>query len=190
MGTTDGQPLVITQLDGAFAVVTLEDADGSLPEQGVEVGITLREVVSRYPGSATPSTQTMGTEDEPIEFAGQWRDTWGATDGAALARVAAIRAIVRAQSYVEIAWGSAIVRRGYIKSFMPRFLREGIITWKLTFRVSEADEPEVLATAFPPSPTSLSLSTLLDVVFAAAEELVTTATALNNVSRAVLNFEA
>lgn len=128
----DENLVLIRALDGS-AVVALFDS--AMPERGIEVGVKLRSVVTRYPGNDAPTTQVMGTEEDDIPLKGQWRDVWIGSDGAALAYVTQMRTLLLSQKPCELSWGQALVRRGYVKEFTHTIERAGIIGWSLTFQV-------------------------------------------------------
>lgn len=179
-----GQPLVITELDGEKRVLTLERA--TLPRKGVDAGMRLRSVSTKYPGSSQASTQILGTEDSDITFEGLLRDIQMGQAGLALAATALMESIFRGQRFCQVAWGTTLVRRGYIKEFVPRYHRESWIEYKLVFEVAESDAATVVVKDFVPVDTKQTLWAKLVQGIDDAAALAKSATVVNNVGRAVL----
>lgn len=184
MSVADGLPVLIQELEGAFTIVELGDA--KLPEQGIEVGAKLRHIVNRYPGSSAPSVQIMGIEEDPIVLKGRIVDVLTGLSGDALATMSLLRAQLLGLRYCSLAWGTALVRRGYVVGVKLTLLREGSIGYELTFLPCEADEASVLALPFPNAVSPLSLLDLLRSILAALDDLADTLVALNNLGRGLL----
>lgn len=173
--------LTITALDGSGSL-TLDDS--ALPAQGIDFGAKTRLVQTYYPGTSSPSTQIMGTQEEPILLRGVWRDEWlGLLDGA-YELVQEARALLLGQARCELQWGS-LTRRGYVASFTATLRRLGYWDWSLTFNVDQADEALVISLPIPPAATPFSLANLLAAALQAADELATVAVAANNFLQAV-----
>ncbi len=179
-----GQPLIISELDGEFRVLTLQRA--TMPRKGVDVGVKLRSVSTRYPGSSQASTQILGTEDMDITFEGTLRDVQMGRAGAALSDAALMESMCRAQRFCSLQWGTTVVRRGYLKEVVPRYHRENWIEYKIVFEVAESDEATVILKDFVPVDTSQSLWAKLVQGIDDAAALAKTAIGVNNVGRAVL----
>ena len=174
-------PLIISELTGTN-ILTLTDA--ALPAQGVEIGAETRMVQTYYPGTSTPSTQIMGTQEKPILLRGVWRDEWiGLTDGA-LALVETGRALLQGQMRCELQWND-LVRRGYVSAFTATLRRRGYWEWSLTFAVDQADEAVVVAVPMVPAATPFSFANLLAAALQYADEAATVAISVNNVLQAV-----
>ena len=182
MSLADGQPLILRSVDGEFTVIL---SDASLPSQGIEAPATLRAVTTHYPGSSAPSTQVMGTKEEPIELSGQWRDVWLGFEGASAELVTSCRRLFLGQRYCELAWGELLVRRGYVKAFAPKYLREGEIDWKLTFEVAEADDPEVISTPYAEVKSSTDLLDLLHAISASLDDVAEAGMLITSAARLV-----
>lgn len=160
--------------------------DSAMPERGIEVGLKLRSVVTRYPGNDTPTTQVMGTEEDDIPLRGQWRDVWLGLDGQALVLVGQMRELLKSQKPCELQWGKALVRRGYVKEFAHTIERAGIIGWKMTFQVDEADEAIALAVPFPNTATQATFWDKLAAILAVAVVVVEVAVIASNLLNAVI----
>ena len=182
MPLADGQPLVLREVSGTLSVTL---ALAALPGQGVEAPATLRSVTTHYPGSSAPSTQVMGTREEPIELSGQWRDVWLGLEGASAELVTACRRLFLGQRYCELAWGELLVRRGYVKAFAPKYLREGEIDWKLTFEVAEADDPEVISTPYAEVKASTDLLDVLHAISASLDDVAEAGMLITSTARLV-----
>lgn len=137
----DGDAIIIRELSGAFRSVVLDGPN--LPEQ-LEVPVELRTVRTEYPGNSAASVQVMGTKEGDIVINGQFRDVWTGAEGDGRAKVNAVRAIMLAGRLCELSWGGTVVRRGLLKGFQPTFKRVGVITYRLTFEATEADEAAVV----------------------------------------------
>ena len=149
----DDEPVILRELNGdfqAFQVVVLEGSN--LPDQ-LQSAIEVRSVRTHYPGNSSASTQVLGTKEDDIVLEGQFRDIWSGATGDGLSRVNRLRAISLAGQLCELSWGSTVVRRGILKRVDTTFKRAGVIGYRLTFEVSEADEALVIAPVpFPPAP--------------------------------------
>jgi hypothetical protein len=176
----NGQPVVIRELEGDRRTVLLQDAD--MPDQGIDVAGELREVSTEYPGSSRRSTQIMGTSEQPIELKGRLLDSLMGIDGHAISMMTALRKVYLGQRYCELAWGSTLVRRGYLKRASFRVIRDGDIEYQLTFNPDEADEAEVIAVPQTPLASSRDAITAIDaalVVVDTMDGLLDTMTALD-----------
>jgi hypothetical protein len=178
----DGQGVIIEDKEGN-QLFQLFGSD--TPRQRVAVGGELRSVVTRYPGSSRPSTQIMGTQEDDLQFEGTFRDDQFGLAGHSIDQMTALRALWISQHYCELSWGSALVRRGYIRRVTFEVMAEGWIDYRFTFQVDEADEAAVLPTPFPPTETAFDLLALLREIQLAAESVAETATLINNVAHAV-----
>lgn len=179
--------------DGAG--VTLEDLETgttvllegtATPEQGVVDAGELRSVVTRYPGSSRPSRQIMGTKEEPIELRGWLRDAWLKEDGGAARIMGELRALRIAQHYVQLSWGTLLVRRGYVQRVEAEISSERAIRYRVIFEVDEADEAVIVTKPFPPAETPFDLLALLRTIGDGVEEVSSSAALINNVAAAVI----
>ena len=190
--SNDIAQLVLKDVATGAILVTLAEARGSMPEKGAEVAVGLRKVVNRYPGNSATSTQVMGSEDEPIEFNGWFRDAWlggslgVAVEDGALELVDTMNRAVRAGKLVELAWGELLVRRGFVDKFVAIYHTRGAIKWRLTFEVSEADDADVIGTPTVQSATARDLTEILEWITYYAELSLDVATEINNVGHALV----
>jgi len=176
------QPMVLRDLSSGLSVV-LEGA--ALPARGLRAGVRQRTSVSRYPGASKGSLQVMGTEDQPIEMSGEWRDQHLGRGGGARELAAQFEALVRAQNIVELTWGDALVVRGLLEEFSPEWETEAELRWRARFLVVESEADTVASRAMPSTPSSSSMASILDLLGSLDDELLA-ATALSNSARAVL----
>lgn len=151
MGSTTafaaGEPVTIRELEGDLRTVTLEGPD--LPEQGVEAPVSMRMVRTRYPGSSGVSTQIMGIEEGDIELRCTFNDALTYVSDGALAQIATLRGLVTGGAWCELAWGTTLVRRGFVSKVVPRYQRESLIGCIITFAPDEADEAVYMAIPQP-----------------------------------------
>ena len=178
----DGDGVYIEPLEG-LGLLQLVGYD--TPKQGVIEGASLRSVTTRYPGNDRPSTQILGVEEKPYILEGTFRDDLTGIDGHAMAQRNAMRAALIARSYSQLSWGTAIVRRGYIKDVEFDVKSERWIGYKLTFEVSEADEAATVAKPFPTPETPFDLLAVLRDVADAVSDAADAAILVNNVVRAI-----
>lgn len=180
--------VVIREIEGTRQL--LLDTPAKLPEQGIEAPAKLRAVRTMYPGSSTPLTQVMGTEEEPITLKGVWRDDLLAMTGGAMELVQIARSLLLGQLPCELTWitdegEAALTRRGLVTGFTPTFSRTNVIRWSLTFQCDEADESSVIATPAVPLVQPFDLLFALRQAAEVAAEVAGAAIAVNNVIRAV-----
>jgi len=147
--------LVIQELDGATGLIL--DTLGALPANSMPIGGSLRSTRTYYPGSSTPSTQIMGTQEDDITLKGVWRDDQLGAAGGAINLYGICRTLLLDQLRCGLYWGPEITRKGYVKSFVGDFERPNVIHWTLVFQVDEADEAALLLVPFPPSATTTTL---------------------------------
>jgi len=176
----DGQPVTIREMGGEGRTVTLEGPD--LPDRGIEAPLALREVTTRYPSGRT-SVQMLGVEEEPVVLKCTFNDVLTGLGGGALNQVATLRSILCAQGLVELAWGTAIVRRGYLKRVTPSYRRESLIGCTIEFTPTEADETFYSTAPLQPVTASTALN-LLDLVTRALS-LLNTAASYSNAAQAL-----
>lgn len=167
----DTNVLIIEEIDGDNILFL---AQASLPAQGLGVGGSLRSTRTYYPGSNKPSTQVMGTQEEDMTLKGVWRDDQLEGSGAAMVLVQTCRAMLLGQLRCELSWGSDLVRRGFIKSFLPEFDRPSVIRWTLVFQVDEADESTVITTPFPSTATTATLWQQILAVISEIDDVIET----------------
>lgn len=155
----DGDPILIFEVGGEGR---LELAGADLPERGVEMGTTMRLVATRYPGRSVASTQVMGTEERQLSLRGVFSDVLGGASGHALAQAQRARALVDGQRLCELQWGTTVVRRGYVREFVPSVERQSLIRYTLTFEVTATDQAEQVTVEPFATPTT---SDVLDEVY-------------------------
>lgn len=175
-------PLTINQIVGALSLV-LEGS--ALPAQGVGLSAELRMHATYYPGVAAPSTQIMGTQEGDITFRGVWRDDWLNAAGGAQVLLQEARALLIGQGRCILTWGPNVVRYGFVKRFQPTILRESVIEWEMVFYVDQANESAVISVPTAPTPTALSLATIIAAIQIGLDAVYTAAVSINNVARAV-----
>jgi len=146
-GSADGRPVTIRELEGDLRSVTLEGPD--LPDQGVEAPVSMRMVRTRYPGSSGVSTQILGIEEGDIELRCFFNDALTLLDEGAIGQVETLRGLVQGGAWCELAWGTLLVRRGYVTKVVPSYHRESMIGCIITFAPDEADEVFYLAIQQP-----------------------------------------
>lgn len=175
-------PLTITEIDG---VNSLTLTDSALPEQrSMDLALKLRRKSTYYPGNSVPSTQIMGTQEEPITLKGKWRDEWlGLTDGAQ-DLAAKARALVSGQRRCRLEWDN-VVRYGYVESFRATVIQRTALEWELVFFADQSDDAVVLALPAVPLVTPFSLANALAGALEVADKLATAAISANNVLQAV-----
>lgn len=176
------QPLVIRDLSTGVSVA-LEGS--ALPERGLRGGVRQRTAVSRYPGASRASLQVLGTEDQPLEMTGWWRDVHLRAGGAARELVAQFDALVRSQNLVEVTWGDALTVRGMLDEFVPEWETEAEVRWRARVVVVESEADTVASRPAPTVPTATSMATVLDLLGALADE-VALAASLATAAQAVL----
>lgn len=179
----DDQPIILTELGGAERV--LELADASLPQRGVTTEGETRLKKTHYPGSATASTQVLGTHDNDIVMTGILRDTWIGLEGGALALATELRSMWLGQTYMQLEWGDTLVVRGFISKIRVTHFYRGWLGYDLTFSVAESDEAEVIVSEFEPIEQSTSLWQQILQVLEDAQEVFQAAGQVNNVARAL-----
>lgn len=175
-------PLTITEIDGTNFLVL---SDSALPEQrSMSLSTKLRRKSTYYPGNSVPSTQIMGTQEEPITLKGKWRDDLlGAIDGAQ-DLAAKARALVAGQRRCRLEWDN-VVRYGYVDAFDAVVIRRNSLEWTLTFFADQSDDAVILAVPALPLVTPFSLANALAGALEVADELATLAISANNIVQAV-----
>lgn len=177
LGLADGQPLVLTQLDGDGLQVVLDDGD--LPEEELELPAELRMTSTLYPRSSRKTLQLLGVDEGNIPVRGQLRDVWGAVQGHAAAQASALRQMFIGQRLVELVWGELVVRRGVVQKLSLRVRSEGVIHYEFEFHVVEADEALVITRPFDERPPEKwDLFDALEAAGDAAEEALKVAALL------------
>lgn len=139
----DGEPFIISELEGDFRSVEL--ADAALPEKGVKEESKLRLVKSWYPGQKRASVQVMGTEDGDTPITGWLKDTWLGAAGAALEIKNSLKAIHRGQRLCSMQWGRTIDQVGFIRELRFFHDRDADIRYEIVFDVVESGEAEAVA---------------------------------------------
>lgn len=175
-------PLTITEIDGTNSLVL---TDSALPEQrSMELAIKLRRKSTYYPGNSVPSTQIMGTQEEPIVLRGKWRDSLLGTVDGAQDLAAKARALVTGQRRCKLECDT-VVRYGYVEAFSTPVIRRDLVEWSLTFFPDQSDDAIILAVPAVPLVTPFSLANALAGALEVASELATIAISANNVLQAV-----
>lgn len=177
----DVYPVILEELEGQRRRVTLEAS--ALPFQGVEAGVSQRLVKTYYPGTTRASVQVMGTEEGDVVLTGRLSDVLLGEAGGAEALVAKLRALVVGQRPVQLTWG-AVVRRGFVQSFVPNYSRRDSVGYEITFSPDEADDAAVVAVPYQATTATdvLSILDLLREVESAMDEAI----AVNNLLAAIL----
>lgn len=177
----DAYPVVLEELEGQRRRVVLEAS--ALPFQGVDAGVSQRLVRTHYPGASRASVQVMGTEENEVVLSGRLSDVLLGEAGGAEALVGKLRELVLGQRPIQLTWG-ALVRRGFLQRFTPRYSRRDLVGYEISFLPDEADDAVVVGVPYQAT-TPTDVLTLLDLlrdIEAALDEAI----AINNLLQAVL----
>lgn len=174
-------PMILEELEGLRRRVVLDAS--ALPFQGMEAGVSMRMVRTHYPGSRRASVQVLGTEEAPILLQGRFSDVLLGAAGGAEALVAELRGLLTGQRPVELTWG-AVVRRGFVTRFTPRYQLRSVVGWELEFTPDEADDATVVAIPYQAT-TTTDVLTVLDVLESIVDSL-DEAVAVSNALQAIL----
>ena len=128
-------PVVIEQIAGERRRVTLGGA--YLPNSGIRLGTTFRQVIVHPPSGGAPIRQKMGPVDNEFEIVGVLEDQpEDAEDGGAIERLATLEAMVHEGVDVRVTWGRRIDRLGVIVDFTPEWTEgeSGPIPYSMTIQ--------------------------------------------------------
>lgn len=206
--------VVFEQLAGPKKTITLDGPSAPLgrPRQAPVLadGVEVRSATVWYPGSdAAPTRHIFGIKYEPWKLTGYLRDRYlGA--GGARAKCEEIKAFVRDQQQVRVAWNDIVSATGLITKFSPGRESAGEIKWELVFEPSVDEyadrKPQPVATPAPKDyafQMALYLQLLLtniasvpalrgsifDLIDSAISVLTAAAGELNNIASQVSSFE-
>jgi hypothetical protein len=144
-------PLDNSQLNNGTPLSIVALRATALPYHGVEFPTEQRIKTTYYPGNPQASQTVVGPTLPNTTIGGRWMDL-SLTDGGARILVQQIEFMAQHAVPVEVQWGGrsfgadtsqpddpAIVRRGLIKKFNPKYTRLENIEWTIEFEWSGAD---------------------------------------------------
>lgn len=136
----DGQAVIIQELAGPRATLTLAGSDR--PKPRVEVPTELRARQFWMPGSGVATTHVMGTKEMPVQLEGRWANDFNRILGQGPEDLVALtRGIQSRGNRCLITWGTTISRLGRIEMFTPIYVRDKVINYRIVFQVDAALEP-------------------------------------------------
>lgn len=137
---TSNQGLIeIIPLEGDYPTIKL--TGGGLPYQGLPFGRQQRGKTTYYPGNPVATQTVTGPIRLPTTMTGRWMDQ-DLGEGGARALVLQFEALCDRGIPIELRWGGrslangedpAIVQRGRIDKFEPKYNRAQDIEWSCTF---------------------------------------------------------
>lgn len=139
MSEADTTPFEIIPLSGRVGPLSLVGT--ALPFKGVTFATEQRIKTRFYPGNPVATQTVTGPIKPPTTITGRWMDL-SLGDGAARALVRDIEYLCERAIPVEVRWGGratstgedpAIIRRGLIKKFEPKYNRTIDAEWSLEF---------------------------------------------------------
>lgn len=145
----DGKPWTFTQVAGDRKVLTLagESAPHGRPRVSpvVEDEMGLRDVAVYYPGNPRPTRHTFGEIHTDWSLSGRFSDRV-LGPGGAKAKTEQIKAFIRDEQQVTIAWGDILAATGLVRRVKPSRESESEIAWTLTIGI---DGDDALPPALP-----------------------------------------
>jgi hypothetical protein len=172
MADNEEQALVeILPLEGGYEKIELRG--GALPLQGVEFGGEQRMKTTFYVGNPTGSQTFGGPVAIPSIMSGRWTDV-ELGDGNARALVLRFEELRDKAIPVEVRWGGrsfangedpAIVRRGAIKKFTPKYKRAQYVEWTCEFEwkgTGQQTKAPTFSASFSPSQDFSALQETLE----------------------------
>jgi hypothetical protein len=127
-------PIAIQEMSGKFRTILLTAS--FLPRDGnyMTLGGEVRGKTTYYPGSGTPTSQILGPEEGPIEFAGIFEDQRTGIPGSAVAMAYHIDQIRRSARHCRLVYGAWIRRVRWV-SFQYRIEELSKIHYQIKLEV-------------------------------------------------------